>query len=76
MEDGSSDVNRKLYREVFLPHLNSVVPNVFVVSPLKEMQEVPGTRTLFVVKDGDSSHVETEHPELITLEDVEYPIGD
>lgn len=75
MEDGSSDVNRKLYREVFLPHLNSVVPNVFVVSPLKEMQEVPGTRTLFVVKDGDSSHVETEHPELITLE-VEYPIGD
>ena len=76
MEDGSSDVNRKLYREVFLPHLNSVVPNVFVVSPLKEMQEVPGTRTLFVVKDGDSSHIETEHPELITLEDVEYPIGD
>lgn len=76
MEDGSSDVNRKLYREVFLPHLNSVVPNVFVVSPLKEMQDVPGTRTLFVVKDGDSSHVETEHPELITLEDVEYPIGD
>ena len=76
MEDGSSDVNRKLYREVFLPHVNSVVPNVFVVSPLKEMQEVPGTRTLFVVKDGDSSHVETEHPELITLEDVEYPIGD
>ena len=76
MEDGSSDVNRKLYREVFLPHLNSIVPNVFVVSPLKEMQDVPGTRTLFVVKDGDSSHVETEHPELITLEDVEYPIGD
>lgn len=76
MEDGSSDVNRKLYREVFLPHLNSIIPNVFVVSPLKEMQEVPGTRTLFVVKDGDSSHVETEHPELITLEDVEYPIGD
>ena len=75
MEDGSSDVNRKLYREVFLPHLNSMIPNVFVVSPLRDMQDVPGARTLFVVKDGDSSHVETEHPELVTP-DVEYPIGD
>ena len=75
MEDVSSDVNRKLYREVFLPHLNSMIPNVFVVSPLRDMQDVPGARTLFVVKDGDSSHVETEHPELVTP-DVEYPIGD
>ena len=55
MDSGFSEVNRRLFREDFLPKLHSVIQNLIVVTP--DNATYPNAVDLTVVKTEDGSHV-------------------
>jgi len=59
LESGMDEVNLNLYLNEFLPRLQSVVPSVFIISPLSpSMVSISGARELLVVKKNNISSIQ------------------
>lgn len=69
MESALGDANVGTYLDQYLPQLLSVVPTVFLISPLKKVVSAADA-TITVTKDGQYSTIEVSDPQLQVKQDL------